>query len=58
MRPGPSTFRPQVPIEEMAEYMTTHDLENAPITTSAGELIGVLFKDDALRAVKEHHDGG
>src|SRR5919197_692581 len=25
MRPGPSTFRPNVPIAEMAQYMVDHD---------------------------------
>jgi Mg/Co/Ni transporter MgtE len=47
---GPSTFRPDVPIEEMADYMTKHDLESSPITTSDGRLLGVLFRDDAVRA--------
>jgi Mg/Co/Ni transporter MgtE len=54
MRPGPSTFRPHVAIEEMAKYMTEHDLNSTPITTSEGGLVGVLFKEDALRAVEEH----
>lgn len=49
MRPGPSTFRPHVAIEEIAAYMTRHDLASAPITTSDGRLVGVLFREDALR---------
>jgi len=53
MRPGPSTFRPHVPATEMAEYMTKHDLANAPITSSQGTLIGVLFREDAIRAAQE-----
>jgi CBS domain-containing protein len=55
MRPGPSTFRPNVPIAEMAEVMATHDLPNAPVTTSAGELIGLLVREDAERAAHERH---
>jgi predicted transcriptional regulator len=55
MRPGPSTFRPHVPIAEMAEFMATHDLPNAPVTTSAGELIGLLIREDAERAAHERH---
>ena len=47
---GPSTFRPHVPIGEMASYMREHDLESSPITTSDGKLVGVLFRDDAVRA--------
>jgi Mg/Co/Ni transporter MgtE len=52
MRPGPSTFRPFVAIEEMGRYMVQHDLPTAPITTSDGRLIGVLRREDALRMAK------
>jgi CBS domain-containing protein len=58
MRPGPSTFRPHVPIEEMAEHMVRHDLENAPVTTSDGRLVGLLLREDAIRAAHEMHAGG
>jgi Mg/Co/Ni transporter MgtE len=60
MRHGPSTFRPNVSIEEMAGYMTEHDLASSPITSSDGRLIGLLRKDDAVRVAHElhghHHD--
>jgi predicted transcriptional regulator len=49
MRPGPSTFRPYVSTKEMADHMVEHSLENAPITTSDGKLVGVLLKSDAIR---------
>ena len=49
MRPGPSTFRPYVSIKEMADFMVEHSLENVPITTSDGKLVGVLLKPDAVR---------
>ena len=49
MTEGPSTFRPYVPIREMADYMKEHDLESAPITTSDGKLVGLLYRDDAVR---------
>jgi CBS domain-containing protein len=49
MRPGPSTFRPYVPIKEMADYMVEHQLDSVPITTSGGKLVGVLRKADATR---------
>ena len=55
MRPGPSTFRPNVPIAEMVAFMAKHDLPNAPVTTSAGELIGLLVREDAERAAHERH---
>ena len=48
MRPGPSTFRPYVPIKEMADYMTGHDLESAPVTTSDGKLVGLLIRSEAV----------
>jgi Mg/Co/Ni transporter MgtE len=50
MRPGPSTFRPHVAAKEMAEYLTKHDLETAPVTTPDGRLVGVLYRDDAVKA--------
>src|SRR2546423_14775896 len=49
MRPGPSTFRPYVPIKEMADYMTKHNLESSPVTTSDGKLVGLLLRADAVR---------
>ena len=50
MRPGPSTFRPNVPIDEMAEYMIEHDLASSPITTNQGRLVGLLRREDAAGA--------
>ena len=55
MRPGPSTFRPHVPIAEMAELMAKRELPNVPVTTSAGELIGLLVREDAERAAPGRH---
>ena len=55
MRPGPSTFRPNVPIDEMAAFMTEHDLVSSPITTSDGRLVGLLRRDDAVRVALELH---
>jgi CBS domain protein len=52
MREGPSTFRPYVPIREMADHMREHDLGSAPITTSDGKLVGLLYRDDAIRAAE------
>jgi Mg/Co/Ni transporter MgtE len=58
MRPGPSTFRPHVAIEEMAAFMVEHDLPTSPVTSSDGRLIGLLRREDAVRAahaLHEHH---
>lgn len=49
MRPAPSTFRPYVPIKEMADHMVQHKLETSPITTSDGKLVGVLYREDAVK---------
>lgn len=51
MRPGPSTFRPSVSIEEMAKFMAEHSLQNSPITTSDGRLVGLLTREDAVRTL-------
>jgi predicted transcriptional regulator len=53
MRPGPSTFRPFVSLHEMANFMIEHKLENAPITTSDGRLVGLLLQKDVVGAMKK-----
>jgi CBS domain-containing protein len=60
MRPGPSTFRPNVSIQEMAAFMTEHDLVSSPITSSDGRLIGMLRREDAVRVALDlaGHDHG
>jgi CBS domain-containing protein len=55
MRPGPSTFRPHVHIEEMARFMARHDLESSPVTTSDGMLMGMLLRKDAEAAAHRLH---
>jgi CBS domain-containing protein len=55
MRPGPSTFRAHVPIEEMAHFMIDHNMESAPVTTPEGRLLGMLLREDAARAAMELH---
>ncbi|SRR6266851_3322206 len=49
MRPGPSTFRPLVFIEEMEHFVVEHKLESSPVTTSDGRLVGLLLQTDAVR---------
>jgi CBS domain-containing protein len=43
---GPSTYRPNVPVAELAEVMRKKDLERLPITTASGRLLGVVRRDD------------
>ncbi len=47
MESGPSTFRPSVTLEEMAEYMRKHSMDSALITTNDGVLVGTLDADAA-----------
>lgn len=55
MRPGPSTFRPYVPILEVTAHMVEHHLDSSPITTSDGKLVGLLRQEDAVRVSRELH---
>ena len=55
MRPAPSTYRPNVGVLEMAAVMMEHDVPNAPVTTSDGRLVGLLIREDLLRAAHELH---
>jgi CBS domain-containing protein len=50
MRPGPSTFRPHAGADEVADFMVEHEIPSAPITTSDGRLVGLLLREDAVRA--------
>jgi predicted transcriptional regulator len=58
MRPGPSTFRPHVPIQEMAEFMVGHELDSSPITTSDGRLVGLLRQVDAVATARRLAEAG
>jgi CBS domain-containing protein len=57
MRPGPSTYRPFVSVEEMARIMTERNVENFPVTTSDGRLVGLVRKED-IDAVELRADEG
>jgi CBS domain-containing protein len=53
MRPAPSTFRPFVPLHEMAHFMVEHNSESAPITTSDGRLVGLLLQKDVAGELRK-----
>jgi rhodanese-related sulfurtransferase len=40
MREGPSTFRPNVPVGEMRDYLAEHDLDCVLVTRADGTLVG------------------
>jgi Mg/Co/Ni transporter MgtE len=46
MRPAPSTLRPHLTLDQVAEHLKRHDREQVLITSADGELIGVLFRKD------------
>ncbi|HEX9436508.1 MAG TPA: CBS domain-containing protein [Candidatus Limnocylindria bacterium] len=46
MRSGPSTFRPDVTVHQMLDYMREHELTTVPVTTSEGKLIGLALLED------------
>ena len=46
MRPGPSTYRPDVTAREMLTRMLEHNLHTAPVTTSDGRLVGLVRRRD------------
>lgn len=50
MYPGPSTFRPYVPVEEMREYMDKRNMKSAPVTDADGHFIGMLHREDLPQA--------
>jgi predicted transcriptional regulator len=50
MRAGTSTFRPNVSVTEMLEYMDRRQHESSLVTTSDGRLVGLVQREDAERA--------
>ena len=46
MRPGPSTYRPFVSVQEMQRTMTERNVESSPVTTSDGKLVGLVRRQD------------
>ncbi len=51
MRPGPTTFRPHLALEEVTEPLKRK--EHVLITTSNGRLVGMLLRADAERHIGE-----
>ena len=49
MEPGPTTFRPNEPLAETAVQLVQAGVKRVLITTSDGELLGVLDRAEAVR---------
>ena len=52
MREGPSTVRPDLALEALAERMREHDLTVQLVTTSDGRLVGAVRRKDVEAAVR------
>jgi CBS domain-containing protein len=46
MRSGPTTFRPDVTVHQIVDYMREHELTTMPVTTSEGRLLGLALIED------------
>jgi len=55
MEPGPSTFRPDVPLSQMLDYMTEHGIRRAVITDQDGRLLGLIAREDLERGLAATH---
>jgi CBS domain-containing protein len=47
MEPGPATIRPHVSLTEITEYMQKKHIDKILVTTADGELVGLLYRQDA-----------
>jgi predicted transcriptional regulator len=46
MRPGPATYRPDVPVQELLEKLAPKHLRRALVATPEGRLLGAFSTDD------------
>jgi|ERR671918_1308877 CBS domain-containing protein len=57
MEDGPSTFRPNVGVVEMAEYMARRGrMRDALVTDAEGRLLGVILREDMESILEQTHD--
>ncbi|MEO8456682.1 MAG: rhodanese-like domain-containing protein [Chloroflexota bacterium] len=53
LHPGPSTFRPDVPVKDMAKWFGKRKVDAFIVTTPDGRPFGVLYRDDVEAALGE-----
>ena len=53
MRPGPSTIRPDTPLETVVESLRSGNVESTLVTDPEGRLIGTVYLEDAERKLAE-----
>jgi rhodanese-related sulfurtransferase/CBS domain-containing protein len=56
--PGPSTFRPDVPAEDMVEWFGKRKVDAFIITTPDGKPFGALYRADVERVARPKVDAG
>jgi CBS domain-containing protein len=52
MDPSPSTYRPNVSVDEMAQHLTTRTARRVLVSTADGILIGLLHRDAVEKAAR------
>ncbi len=57
MRPGPSTIRPDTPLETVVESLRSGNVESILVTDPDGRLIGTVYLEDAERKLAELKHG-
>jgi Mg/Co/Ni transporter MgtE len=53
MEPGPTTLRPHMLLTESLAYMQRYEREYVTVTTSDGKFLGILWRQDAERAIAD-----
>ncbi len=53
MESGPTTTRPDEPLEAITERLKDARVASILVTTSGGRLVGILYRDDAERVLAE-----
>ena len=56
MKPGPTTYRPYIFLEDALHYMREQKVRSVLVTDSDGRLMGVLLADDARQAPAERRE--
>ncbi|MBV9328740.1 MAG: hypothetical protein JO352_33940 [Chloroflexi bacterium] len=54
MDPGPSTYRPNIGVQEMAHHMIETGARKVLVADGDGRLMGGLTFEDVLGALEEH----
>jgi len=56
MEEGPTTIRPDTMLRDIVERMQRRKVDSILVATEMGELIGIMYRDDAEWALGEHEE--